>query len=133
MAQIRHMPLVLVGVLDVAAFSISLAQDANVIQLTDAESQQAQSIAAAQHKLDQRKEALREEIVRNHLEAPQSQTNGCVVDRMLVRPEWGCAEYVFSSDNKFIVPSSHLTSAPSWGTQTYELVNGVATGIDPEK
>jgi hypothetical protein len=108
-----------------------VAQDANVLSLTPQEAEWARDLAARQRALDAQKEALRIEIIRAHLEAPQSQSGGCVVHQMLVQPEWGCGEFQFSRDFTSIVPASQLTGAP-YGSLLYELKNGVAVGIKAE-
>jgi predicted nucleotidyltransferase len=107
--------------------TVCWSQDALVIQLTKAETQEARSIYLEQKALDQRMETLRLQIARDYLEAPASQDHGCVVNRRLIRPEWGCAEFRFSSDFRFIVPGD-LTSPPFNGT-LFEVIDGKAVPI----
>jgi hypothetical protein len=109
------------------------AQQADVVQLFADEVETAQAIDASQRALDQEKELLRARIVRNHLEAPQTQKGGCVTGRalghaMLVKPEWGCGQFVFSKDFRSIVPAANL---PSYGSSPFEMINGVPTAIQP--
>jgi hypothetical protein len=121
-----HKILVFLG-LTVLTTSVCLAQDAPVIQLSKAEAQEARSIYLEQKALDQRTEALRLQIARDYLEAPASQDHGCVVNRRLIRPEWGCAEFRFSSDFRFIVPGD-LTSPP-FNSTLFEVIDGKAVPI----
>jgi hypothetical protein len=97
--------------------------------LTPAEAQYAQKLHAEQEALNAKWEALRIELVREHMEATPAQTSGCVVQKMLVLIQWGCGEFTYSSDYKFVVPVAHPSVQPYGYSAYYELVNGVATPI----
>lgn len=111
-----------------ALAGLARAQDASVIQLDAPLAAQAQALHQEQLALDAKWEALLLRVVHDHLEAPQRQTAGCVVFQTLVLSGWGCAEFQFSTDYRFIVPAAKL-SLPPYDGPIFQLVNGVPTAI----
>jgi hypothetical protein len=105
------------------------SQEASVVQLTEKFSEEARNIDIEQRKLDERKAYLKYEIVKEFLEAPQTQNSGCVVNGMLVKPDWGCGEFTFSKDFKYIVPAKVLTPSP-YGAQLFTIVKGITVKLD---
>ena len=120
--------LILLALLCLPAF----AQEASVIELSPADAQEAQAIIAMEHRLEARKQDFQKRVVRNYIEAPQSQTKGCVAAGMVVKTGWGCAEFQVTPDGRFIVPARNQASPP-YDADLYEMINGTPTPIKEKK
>jgi hypothetical protein len=104
-----------------AGFAFSATAHGQAVEiLTPYEAQTAQRLHLEQERLNAEWAMLNTEIIRTHLEANQNQTTGCVVNQMLIKFEWGCAEFVYSTHFNAIVPAKVLTSPP-YGATLYEL------------
>lgn len=94
------------------------AQTAKVIALTPDEAREAKAISDQQKEIDNRLAVLRQRITANHLYADGKEYSSCSIvsnSEHHIKGEWGCGDFEFSDDYRFIVPSRIAgTSATRW-------------------
>jgi len=103
-----------------------VAQEINIVQLSDQDRQEALAILSEEHQLEVRKHDFQLRMIHNYLESTDGKS-GCVVDGMVVDPKWGCAEFQVTSDGKFITPSAGITKYSG----LFEMKNGTAVQVTP--
>lgn len=79
-------------------------------------------IEQAKYLISQEK-AFKIKIINEYLEADMSQKGGCVLEGIVINKKWGCGEFIFTNDSKYIIPSTTVQTRFSEDA-LYTIKNG---------